>query len=553
MATIAIYANKINQMSGLIKDVKNGVNNFKSELSALRIKTLAVNKSVCDLDDVISSVQASTQIQEQKADSLENLSRECEEFISNVARIDSDVAELVVQRKEEFYDKYYYLKPECEKNGWEKFKDGCTKVVDWCKEHWKLLATIVIVVAAVVVVVFFPAAAPVLLFAAKGAIIGALSGGLIGGLSSWAEGGSFWEGFENGAFSGALSGALFGALGGAGQMFAGSCRVMSMFGGFSKVFKVVSLTAKISGGITAVMGGFDTLALVVKLFDPSNPLVAINKTLHSSKLYNAFQFSVGAVAAFSGGAYHRMRQGLPTCFVAGTMVLTVSGLVAIENIKVGDKVISTNPKTMETAEKAVLETYIHEADELVHLTIDGQEIVTTMDHPFYVVEQGFINAGELCLGAAVINSRGDICSVENISLELVEQPVKVYNFQVEDFHTYHVGSLGVLVHNSDCNVDAMRAGKPGSKEWKEAKKYIKEGKGKGINVSVSTEELARRLINEARPELSEYPRFEMGGKPGFEFHTPEPGYNYDLPHIKWQDWTGGKPNGANGHIFITGE
>ena len=26
----------------------------------------------------------------------------------------------------------------------------------------------------------------------------------------------------------------------------------------------------------------------------------------------------------------------------------------------------------------------------------------------------------------------------------------MYNFQVEDFHTYHVGNAGVLVHNADC-------------------------------------------------------------------------------------------------------
>lgn len=43
-----------------------------------------------------------------------------------------------------------------------------------------------------------------------------------------------------------------------------------------------------------------------------------------------------------------------TCFVAGTMILTATGLVAIENIKAGDIVISTNPDTMETAEKKLL-------------------------------------------------------------------------------------------------------------------------------------------------------------------------------------------------------
>lgn len=64
--------------------------------------------------------------------------------------------------------------------------------------------------------------------------------------------------------------------------------------------------------------------------------------------------------------------------------MAVAGLVAIENIKAGDKVISTDPETFETAEKTVLETYIRQVDKLVHLTINGEEIVTTDNHPFYV-------------------------------------------------------------------------------------------------------------------------------------------------------------------------
>ncbi|RGG55657.1 hypothetical protein DWX34_10770 [Ruminococcus sp. AF19-15] len=39
--------------------------------------------------------------------------------------------------------------------------------------------------------------------------------------------------------------------------------------------------------------------------------------------------------------------------------------------------------------------------------------------------------------------------MENHSVELTEEPVKVYNFEVEDFHTYHVCTLGVLVHNAN--------------------------------------------------------------------------------------------------------
>lgn len=59
-----------------------------------------------------------------------------EEFVSDVARIDSEVANAINKSKENFYDEYNYLKPECEKSGWEKFKDDCKKFSEWCEENW---------------------------------------------------------------------------------------------------------------------------------------------------------------------------------------------------------------------------------------------------------------------------------------------------------------------------------------------------------------------------------------------------------------------------------
>jgi intein C-terminal splicing region len=32
----------------------------------------------------------------------------------------------------------------------------------------------------------------------------------------------------------------------------------------------------------------------------------------------------------------------------------------------------------------------------------------------------------------------------------------VYNFQVEDFHTYHVSGFGVLVHNAEYSPEKMQ-------------------------------------------------------------------------------------------------
>ena len=98
---------------------------------------------------------------------------------------------------------------------------------------------------------------------------------------------------------------------------------------------------------------FDTLAMMDKTFGVfGGNLADFNAQLHESTAYNAFQIGVTALAAFTGGMSSTM-----SCFVAGTLVLTACGLVAIENIKAGDKVISTDPETGVTEEKTVLETF----------------------------------------------------------------------------------------------------------------------------------------------------------------------------------------------------
>jgi len=60
MATIELYAKQINQMPRLIQEAKKSVTDYKAELSRLQTKFLFINRSVCNLDSVISSIQSST-------------------------------------------------------------------------------------------------------------------------------------------------------------------------------------------------------------------------------------------------------------------------------------------------------------------------------------------------------------------------------------------------------------------------------------------------------------------------------------------------------------
>ena len=151
MATIALYANKLNQMPGLIQDVKKSVANYKAELSALKNKSLKINQSICNTDDVISSIQSSSQTQEEKITSLEAFQQSSEQFIEDTARIDSEVADVVRQRKNDFYEQYNYLKPESEKSWIENKLD---KAGEWCKKHLVMIVTAFVVVVIACVAAF---------------------------------------------------------------------------------------------------------------------------------------------------------------------------------------------------------------------------------------------------------------------------------------------------------------------------------------------------------------------------------------------------------------
>ncbi len=71
---------------------------------------------------------------------------------------------------------------------------------------------------------------------------------------------------------------------------------------------------------------------------------------------------------------------------------------------------------------------------------------------------GFIKfkAGELIVGDELLDVNGNVLLVENFDVELTDEPTTVYNFQVENFHTYYVGMNRNWVHN-ECNLPTKRS------------------------------------------------------------------------------------------------
>ena len=153
-------------------------------------------------------------------------------------------------------------------------------------------------------------------------------------------------------------------------------------------------------------------------------------------------------AAIAANAYAgKIIRSPSQCFVAGTAVLTVAGNKAIETIEAGDRVWAENPDTGEKELKTVVQTFVNETSELIHVCVNGEEIITTPGHPFYSPVKGWTVACKLRAGDILVLQSGKYVIVEKIQHEILESPVKVYNFEVEDFHTYYVGESAVLVHN----------------------------------------------------------------------------------------------------------
>lgn len=215
MATISIYKNKMNGVGGLIDSIIRSSNNLDTQLGTLRNTLQGVDSSTCNLQGVVDSISSSSKSEKAKVADLKRLNGKLTEFVTMTANRDAAAKNAVERAKNDFYTRFSYLKPECEKNVFEHIGDGLQATWEWCKEHWKLIVTIVIVVVAIVLLctgVGSGLGAVILAGACWGAIMGACIGGVSGGIAGLMSGKGFWSGFEDGAFSGAIGGAIGGAI-----------------------------------------------------------------------------------------------------------------------------------------------------------------------------------------------------------------------------------------------------------------------------------------------------------------------------------------------------
>ena len=135
------------------------------------------------------------------------------------------------------------------------------------------------------------------------------------------------------------------------------------------------------------------------------------------------------------------------CFTEETLVLTEKGFKRIKEISESDRVLSQNEDTGEQSYQ-VAKLIRKKSKEIVSVKINGQIINATIEHPF-MTDQGWVKAGELHDGSKVLNSRKEYEVVESIEYKGYNE-IEVYNLIVENYHTFFITELGLMVHNIDC-------------------------------------------------------------------------------------------------------
>ena len=80
-----------------------------------------------------------------------------------------------------------------------------------------------------------------------------------------------------------------------------------------------------------------------------------------------------------------------------TVLLSNGHKVPIKDIRVGDEVVSFNPKTMETSYTKVINQYVRKTDKNIYklVTLNGREIIATEDHKFMTTD-GWCEVKDMC-------------------------------------------------------------------------------------------------------------------------------------------------------------
>jgi hypothetical protein len=182
-----------------------------------------------------------------------------------------------------------------------------------------------------------------------------------------------------------------------------------------------------------------------------NPTNALGRGFHALHDRGGLSGQVGGA-----GVSLWRRLGLKACFVAGTQMETATGWRTVESLRVGDKLLSRDEHDPHApvVESVIEEVFVRTGKVVWLVLANGLRIGTTLEHPFYVPEQGWVAVAHLRVGSELALRDGSTVRVEAIVDD--GEYAEVYNFRIAGTHTYFVGcdewGFSVWAHNADCLV-----------------------------------------------------------------------------------------------------
>jgi hypothetical protein len=143
-------------------------------------------------------------------------------------------------------------------------------------------------------------------------------------------------------------------------------------------------------------------------------------------------------------AWWRKQLDLNNYFAQGIEVWTQTGLLPIEQILIGDRVLTRDSESGELTFNLVIGFDVQPQDVMLRIEIDSRTIVATPEQPFFVTGDGWRKANELHEGMQLDGLVGS----RTIAKVGPGVAVNTYNLMVENSSNYFVDRNGILVSDA---------------------------------------------------------------------------------------------------------
>lgn len=254
-------------------------------------------------------------------------------------------------------------------------------------------------------------------------------------------------------------------LGDVTRTFAGTDIQGNKVGFWERLGAAVSLAATVIGGVAglAAKGAFKAeqvnarMAAFLSNMNKTKAMVASEKGLD------------GAASAGCTLSWMAQLAKAANSFDAKTPVWTKNGLVAIAALTIGTPVLAFDENSGQQGFYPVTKIFINEDPTITALVLKDAEtqqyeyLTTTPEHPFYVMERSdseprpkpeghpylsdrWVGAGHLKIGDKLRQADGTLGEVRYVNT--IHQTRTMYNLEVQEAHTFFVGTQGWLAHNA---------------------------------------------------------------------------------------------------------